>query len=148
MTTDSYGRLLVTAQFALIGYFALFHPFGLPIGKTAILLVAHGIGFGLWSLVVMYRYGKFRITPTPAEGASLVEAGLYRRIRHPMYLAILLVTLGLVVDFPTLPHFLAFGMLAAILLVKMHHEERLLVVALPGYAEYMRRTKRLIPFLY
>jgi protein-S-isoprenylcysteine O-methyltransferase Ste14 len=65
-----------------------------------------------------------------------------------MYLSLLLITLGLVLDHPVLPHLLAFVALLAVLIIKLNHEERLLLAALPGYAAYQKRTKRLIPFVY
>jgi protein-S-isoprenylcysteine O-methyltransferase Ste14 len=65
-----------------------------------------------------------------------------------MYLALLLATLTLVVDsFSTLRLILWLTLLID-LIVKLSYEERLLVAAWDEYHGYMKKTKRLIPFLF
>ncbi len=82
-----------------------------------------------------------------AEEPGLVDWGVYALVRHPMYLGVLLVYLGLAVAtlsvaslalWPTF--FYAYDMFAA-------YEERELVEALRGeYLGYMGRVRRWFPF--
>jgi protein-S-isoprenylcysteine O-methyltransferase Ste14 len=105
------------------------------------------IALGVWSILTM-RIGNFNITPDVTSGGKLVVRGPYRLIRHPMYLALLLATLTLVVDsFSTLRLILWLTLLID-LIVKLSYEERLLVAAWDEYHGYMKKTKRLIPFLF
>lgn len=82
------------------------------------------------------------------EARKLVTHGLYQRIRHPLYLAEEIATLGVALQFRSWPA-------AAILVVhfyfqirRMIWEEGILAKAFPEFAEYQRRTCRLLPGLY
>jgi protein-S-isoprenylcysteine O-methyltransferase Ste14 len=86
--------------------------------------------------------------PRPNHGARIVERGPYRVARHPMYAAGGLFLAG--VSLASSPVALA---LTAVLLVvwglKARVEERFLLEALPGYGDYMERTRyRLVPHVY
>jgi protein-S-isoprenylcysteine O-methyltransferase Ste14 len=83
------------------------------------------------------------------EGHELVTGGLYRVIRHPSYLGLLLGTFGWALVFRS-----AIGVLVTLLLLpplvaRMNAEEALLESEFGAqYAEYRRRTWRLLPFVY
>ena len=148
------SRLLVTLQFALIAALAV--PRGAPdVGAwvavltrvPAVLPIAGGIALGLWALGVN-RPGNFNVRPEPRPGGHLVTTGPYRFIRHPMYLAVLLFAAGLVLGDVVPWRVAAFIALAAVLHAKAAIEERLLRDTHPGYADYARRTPRVIPFLH
>lgn len=101
-----------------------------------------------WSIATLGR--MFTVNVAIRQDHRLVDKGPYRLLRHPSYSAILLVHVGAGLCFGnalTLT-FLALPTTAA-LLYRMHVEEQVLVHELgPSYIEYMRRTKRLIPFIY
>jgi protein-S-isoprenylcysteine O-methyltransferase Ste14 len=86
--------------------------------------------------------------PKPIEGGTLVTSGVYRFVRHPIYTGLILGTLGWSVWNANL---LGVG-LAVLLFVffdlKSRREERWLMEAYPGYAEYRSRVRKLIPFVY
>lgn len=77
---------------------------------------------------------------------AVVAKGIYRFIRHPIYVADLFLLLGLELS---LNSWLVTGVLlmAPVVLWKAVREERMLVEALPGYGDYCARTKRFIPFV-
>jgi protein-S-isoprenylcysteine O-methyltransferase Ste14 len=83
------------------------------------------------------------------EGHELVTGGLYRVIRHPSYLGLLLLLFGWALVFRS-----AIGVLVSLLLLpplvaRMNSEEALLESEFgERYADYRRRTWRLVPFLY
>jgi protein-S-isoprenylcysteine O-methyltransferase Ste14 len=83
------------------------------------------------------------------EGHELVTGGLYRVIRHPSYLGLLLGLFGWVLVFRS-----AIGVLVSLLLLpplvaRMNSEEALLESEFgQRYSDYRRRTWRLVPFLY
>ena len=83
------------------------------------------------------------------EGHELETGGLYRVIRHPSYLGLLLGLFGWALVFRS-----AIGVLVSLLLfpplvARMNSEEALLESEFgERYSEYRRRTWRLLPFLY
>jgi len=83
----------------------------------------------------------------PARQDSLVEHGLYARVRHPIHSGALLEFLGLFLVLPILSVALAclLGMLWVLLQTRF--EEYDLLQRLPGYDEYMKRVPRFFPRL-
>jgi len=83
------------------------------------------------------------------EDHELVTDGLYRIIRHPSYLGLLVGLFGWALVFRS-----AIGVLVSLLLVpplvaRMNSEEALLESEFgERYSDYRRRTWRLLPFLY
>jgi protein-S-isoprenylcysteine O-methyltransferase Ste14 len=83
------------------------------------------------------------------EGHELVTGGLYRMIRHPSYLGLLVLLLGWALVFRS-----AIGVLVSLLLLppliaRMNSEEALLDSEFGDrYAAYRRRTWRMLPFVY
>lgn len=80
----------------------------------------------------------------------LIDTGLYKYIRHPSYTGSLLSFLGLAVYFNNwicLPVILV--PIITVFIFRINIEEKLLIQQ-PGlnYSEYIKRTKRLIPFVY
>jgi protein-S-isoprenylcysteine O-methyltransferase Ste14 len=77
---------------------------------------------------------------------AVVAKGLYRFIRHPIYVGDLLLLLGLELS---LNSWLVLGavLLAPVVLWQAVREEKKLSRALPGYQEYCAQTKRFIPFV-
>lgn len=136
----------VAAQFASLGYLFLSGPF-LADSGVLLALEAAGILLGVWAVLAM-RIGHFNIAPDPLAWSQLVDRGPYRFIRHPMYLALLLTTLPLVLVQFSLPRVLVWFGLLVTLLVKLNYEETLLASRLPAYASYTQRTAKLIPGLY
>jgi protein-S-isoprenylcysteine O-methyltransferase Ste14 len=91
-----------------------------------------------WSVVVGIR-----------EGHRLVESGVYRRVRHPMYAAILAISLGqglLLANW--LAGWAALASFTLLCAVRIPREERLLAETFgEAYAAYAGRTGRLLPRL-
>jgi protein-S-isoprenylcysteine O-methyltransferase Ste14 len=86
--------------------------------------------------------------PHPKDDARLVETGAYRLVRHPIYGAIILMAYGwglYVQSWLTL----AYATLLCVFLdLKSRREEHWLKEKFPGYVEYSKRVRKLIPFLY
>jgi protein-S-isoprenylcysteine O-methyltransferase Ste14 len=76
----------------------------------------------------------------------LVERGVYRYLRHPIYAGDLLLLLGLEL---ALNSWLvaAVPALAVAVFWQARREERILEQSVSGYREYRRRTKGFIPFV-
>jgi protein-S-isoprenylcysteine O-methyltransferase Ste14 len=86
--------------------------------------------------------------PRPRETAVLIQDGIYRRIRHPIYAGVILLAIGwglLMASFAALALALA---LAVLLDLKARREEVWLRERYPGYANYAEQTKRFVPGFY
>jgi protein-S-isoprenylcysteine O-methyltransferase Ste14 len=84
----------------------------------------------------------------PRANASLVTGGLYRIVRHPMYLSEALVAVGAPLSLGS-RHVVWLAVPALFVLVlRMVREDEALARTFPEYPRYAARTKRLIPFLY
>jgi protein-S-isoprenylcysteine O-methyltransferase Ste14 len=81
-----------------------------------------------------------QVDPEPRADASLVTHGVYARLRHPMYTAIAILVVGLLLKKPAI----AVGAMSATVLAflgfKVRYEERRLAARYPGYAAYRART--------
>ena len=140
----SYG--LVGVQLLCLGLIALSGP--LFARNPALLLVESIAGLlGLWAIWAM-GLDNFNITPDVKRRARLVTGGPYRTIRHPMYSALQLGGLALVLDAYSAERLIVWLVLFVDLLIKLNYEEQLLSRDLEGYLSHKRRTKRLLPFLY
>ncbi len=107
-----------------------------------------GIWVRLYSIHVLGRFFTFDVAISP--GQSVVEQGPYRWVRHPSYLGGLLATLGLGL---TLSNWLAMllpaACLAAAYAYRIPIEEQAMLQGLgEDYRSYMRRTWRLVPYIF
>jgi protein-S-isoprenylcysteine O-methyltransferase Ste14 len=86
--------------------------------------------------------------PAPAPSAELVERGIYRFIRHPIYSGLILAALG---GSLYAVSGLALGLtlvLGVVLDLKSRREEIWLRERFRGYAAYAAGTKKFIPGIY
>jgi protein-S-isoprenylcysteine O-methyltransferase Ste14 len=92
----------------------------------------------LVSIVTLRRV--IQVAPAPKAGGHLVEAGVYRWLRHPIYTAMVALLAGLWLRRPTLATAAAAAIVMVFLVVKSRYEESLLLTAYPDYAAYRART--------
>ena len=107
---------------------------------------------GLW---LFYRSHadlgtNWSITLEVREGHRLITQGVYRGVRHPMYSALLLYSVGQALVIPNwvagLSNLVAFVVLFAL---RVAAEERMMAQQFGNeYAAYTTRTKRLIPHVW
>lgn len=110
---------------------------------VACLLVVIGNGF---AIAIMLRLGRsFSILP---EGRRLVTEGPYAVVRHPLYLAEAVATLGVVINFLSPWALMLVVAQLALQIVRIHYEEKVLKENFPEYEDYAKKTWRLIPGIY
>ena len=88
---------------------------------------------------------SFSILP---QARSLTMSGPYRFVRHPLYLAEQIATLGVMFQFAAPWSLLVAAISFAAQFPRMHYEEKVLKTTFPGYRDYMEHTARLIPGVY
>jgi protein-S-isoprenylcysteine O-methyltransferase Ste14 len=83
-----------------------------------------------------------------AEARKLVTTGLYSVVRHPMYLSEQIAIAGIVVQNFSMYALALFTIHLWLQIQRMKYEERVLEKSFPDYADYKKRTARLVPLVY
>lgn len=109
-------------------------------------LIVAGLGLALAGISHLGRAAS--PLPRPTAGGALVEHGVYRLIRHPIYVGVLASALGWALLMASLAALLAVALLALLLDLKARREEAWLSERYPEYAAYVRRTRRFVPGMY
>ncbi len=97
------------------------------------------------TVVLIQLRGSFSIM---AEARQLTTSGAYRIIRHPLYLAEEVATIGCVIQFLSIWTGLLLLLQIACQIRRMSNEETVLTDFFPEYTDYKRTTARVIPGLY
>lgn len=80
---------------------------------------------------------------------KLINTGMYRIVRHPMYLATTTLFLSFPIVLGSLYGFLVFLFYPIILMIRIINEEKILEEGLEGYKDYKDNVKyRMIPFIW
>ena len=83
------------------------------------------------------------------EGQQVVSTGLYGIVRHPMYMATLVLFLSMPLVLGSALAFVVFLAYPLIISKRIRNEEEVLARELPGYADYLQKVRwRLIPFVW
>ena len=155
---EDRGNRWVIAAFALLGLLAGFLPAytdrkelwtldGDSLRWFGVALYAAGGTLRIWPVFVLGR--RFSGLVAIQSGHTLVTNGLYRTIRHPSYLGLLVNALGWALAFRSGVGVLLTALMVPPLLARMRAEETLLTAHFGAeYDAYRRRTWRLIPGLY
>ena len=120
---------------------------GQPGAWLGLVLIALGYGLVYWSGVLLGR--QYSAEVTIQERHELIMRGVYGYIRHPRYLGVILLALGMSLLFRSWLGVLASLPLAGALLFRIRDEEELMQKEFgKEWEAYCRRTWRLIPFLF
>ncbi|MCF8228518.1 MAG: isoprenylcysteine carboxylmethyltransferase family protein [Bacteroidales bacterium] len=139
-------KLLVFFQFIGIALVILSGRV-IPSGYAYFAISSLGVILGLWAIFEQ-KPGNFNITPTNKSGARFVTKGPYKYIRHPMYLAIIIAFVPLIIDHYNTWRLLSGFFLLIVLIIKLEYEEKKLMKQFAGYKEYKRRSWKILPPVY
>src|SRR3954462_3796825 len=116
--------------------------------SVGVVLFVAGLTVRWWAIIVLGRF--FTVDVTIEKDHELVERGPFRIVRHPSYTGVLLAFVGLGLSLRNWAALLVILIpIVAAFIHRMNVEEDALALALgTRYAEYMKRTKRLVPFVY
>jgi len=146
--TPRLGRALVAAQFGLLGLLLALPPGDLPWfsnGWSWLARAAALLAVALAASAYRSLRPAFRVRPEPRAGAPFIAHGIYRWIRHPMYTAVLMLAVSMVVHVRSLIAVLVWWLLALVLYVKSRYEDALWRDREPAAADYQRRVGRFLP---
>lgn len=86
--------------------------------------------------------------PTPKTGSHLIEKGLYKYIRHPIYSGLLFSALGISIYTDSGYRLLITLLLLILFYFKSVYEEERLTLVFPEYEQYRKKTGRFLPRLF
>jgi protein-S-isoprenylcysteine O-methyltransferase Ste14 len=109
-------------------------------------LVALGLGI---SMLVVIQNGYAAANITVETGQQVVRTGVYTFVRHPMYVGNIVMMLGIPLALGSYWGLLFVLPGAAVLVLRIRDEEKLLIQDLAGYREYAQQVRyRLVPYLW
>ena len=140
--------LMFIAGFVVAG---LDHRFGwsrMPLAVTVAAVVLFLLAYALYA-EVMRENAYLSRTIRVEEGQQVVDTGLYSIVRHPMYMATLLLFGAMPLVLGSWFALIVFGLYPVLIVIRLKDEEELLTRELPGYGDYKKKVRyRLIPFLW
>ena len=105
--------------------------------------------FGFIVLILAYfaLRPSLRISPIPKSGAEFISRGIYKYVRHPMYLGLLSIGMALAANATSAIGWILYLMLMVTLNVKANFEDRLLREIHPESFHYQIHTSKILPCL-
>ena len=145
---QSLAGLVFMAGFVLAGLDFRFSWSDVPLPVVIAASVIFLIGYGLYA-EVMRENAYLSRTVKVEEGQTVISTGLYGIVRHPMYLASVLMFLSIPLVMGSWYALIPFAFYPLLMVVRILDEEKLLTAELSGYEEYKRKVKyRMIPFIW
>lgn len=135
---------VVIAGFFLGGQWSGAPRFAASVAGGALILA--GVALGFRGIRDLDR--SLSPLPRPHDTAVLIQNGVYRRLRHPIYAALILLALGWGL---LTASWMALGLAAALALLldlKARREEVWLRERYPGYVDYAAHTRKFVPGIY
>lgn len=123
--------------------YSFYQIYSLEIMFAGILLTVLGTSLRAWAVLTLGKY--FSVHIQVEDGHRLVEIGPYKYIRHPAYAGNILQAIGIPL---ILNAYFSLGVSVLLVFLFLHRlnlEERILTREIKGYADYITRTKKLIP---
>jgi protein-S-isoprenylcysteine O-methyltransferase Ste14 len=143
-TRRAFALFLI--QYAALAFLLLSGPVW-PFRWYAWIFYLAGLVLGFWSLVAI-GWNNLNAAPDVLPSGRMVTSGPYRWIRHPMYAALLLIFIPLVLTEASRLRILILAVLVINLFFKIRYEELQLKEMFTSYEEYSSTTWRLLPRVY
>jgi len=105
-----------------------------------------GIAVRWWAVLTLGPFFTTRVMTRPDQ--TVVQSGPYRLVRHPSYTGMLITVFGMLLTSANWVSLACFVIALPGLAYRIRVEEQALIGALgEPYRDYMRRTRRLVPFV-
>lgn len=140
--------LLYIIAYVIPGLDYRYHWSDVPNWLVIISLVVMIFGYVMFIKVMLQNRYASRIIEIQ-DKQKLIDKGLYRIVRHPMYLAATILYMASTIVLGSYYTLIPMILLPFLLGYRIKNEEKVLREGLPGYNEYMKKVKyRLIPFIW
>lgn len=144
--------LLLIIPFYLAIYLAPFEHYVLPRNPNWYLIAT---GYILFILAVFIRVNamltlrkNFSIAIETKQDGQLIQSGIYKYIRHPLYLATLIMVASSCLIFNCLISWLFVGLTTWGIILRIQKEEQFLMDQFRGYPDYCKSSRKLVPGIY
>lgn len=142
------SSLMFITGFVLAGLDYRYGWLELPQGLIGVASLIFLIGYGLYAVVLRENTYLSR-TVEIQENQQVIDRGLYGIVRHPMYLATIIMFLSMPLVLGSAIAFLVFLIYPFLMAKRIKNEEEVLEKGLSGDTEYKKRVKhKLIPFVW
>lgn len=141
----------ILANIALLVFCALDHRFGWSPVPAPISLAGDGlVALGLFIDLLVFKENSFGgSTIEISEGQRVISTGPYALVRHPMYVGVLVMIVGVPLALGSWWGLAILALTTPVLIWRILDEERLLRHDLPGYSDYTQKVRhRLVPYLW
>ena len=144
----AFSALVFLGGFIIAGFDFRFGWSNVPTSVYIIASVLFIIAYILYA-EVMRENAYLSRTITVQENQKVIDTGLYGIVRHPMYMATILLFLCVPLILGSWYSFCVFLLYPIIIVLRIKNEEKILTEQLEGYAEYKQKVKfRIIPFIW
>lgn len=144
----AFSGLMFIGGFVVAGLDFRFGWSKMPSAVTVIASVLFLTAYALYA-EVMRENAYLSRTIKVEEGQQVVDTGLYGIVRHPMYMATILLFLMIPLVLGSWYALIVFACYPGLIAVRLTDEEKLLTKELPGYAAYKQKVRyRIIPFIW
>lgn len=150
--TRAAQKVIITSSlvvlFAMMAFSALDHRMGwstVPpwVSVFGNVLVASGLSL---AMLVIIQNSYAAATVTVEAGQKVASGGVYKFVRHPMYVGNVIMMVGMPLALGSYWGLLFVLPGVAVLVFRIRDEEKLLTQDLPGYREYAQHVRyRLVP---
>jgi protein-S-isoprenylcysteine O-methyltransferase Ste14 len=97
---------------------------------------------------LFYLAASWRVLYRAQKNGTMASSGPYAKVRHPQYTAFMVIMIGFLIQWPTLPTLVMFPFLTLTYYRLARREERVSLEAFgESYARYMKNTPRFLPKL-
>ena len=144
---DNAGSLILSAVGLLSVLYIIFSGPVFVLNVPFLLMQFFGLLLIGWALLARKVNKSSHDGKLPGKHVFM-NSGPYEIIRHPIYAGFLLFMSGLVEEEISMWRFFAFGILAAVVILKIIGDELLLDSNIKEYAAYKAKTFKLIPYVY
>jgi len=138
--------ILVFVQFfvSFLMFFLMLQHFSFSLIGSILFILGFSIGI---IALKTNPPSNINIRPDIKKDSTLITHGIYKYIRHPMYLSVMLMTLSFVFFYKSFIEIFLWIIVFVDLIVKLLYEEKLWSRD-KKYKEYMKNSYRLIPFIW
>ena len=140
--------LIFLGVFVLSGLDFRFGWSNVPRPVVIVASVLFLVGYGMYAEVSRENAYLYR-TVEVQEGQKVIDTGLYRLVRHPMYFATLFMFYPLPLILGSFWGLVPVAFYLPVIIVRLLQEEKFLRASLPGYETYQEKVRyRLLPFIF
>ena len=143
-----FGTIFFLVSFFIPGFDFRYEWSSVPLALVMFADAMILLGYGLFILVLKENSHASRIIEVE-KGQKVISTGPYAVVRHPMYVAILIIYGFTPIALGSYYGLIPVAAIPVVLILRILNEEKVLAKNLEGYVEYMKKVRyRLIPGIW